>query len=193
VGGADPRALPADRRRTLVGLVPQTPADLVYLDTVAQELDRADHDPHGATPGAARRLLDQLAPGVTGRAHPRDLSEGQRLSLVLAIQLTASPTVVLLDEPTRGLDYNAKHSLIAIVDRLAAEGHSIVISTHDVEFVAAAADRVVVIADGDIVADGPTTEVVVASPAFAPQVAKILAPLEYLTVDQVRSALARVC
>ena len=60
-----------------------------------------------------------------------------------------------------------------------------VIATHDVEFVAAAADRVVVMAAGDIVADGPTAEVVVASPAFAPQVAKILAPLAYLTMDQV--------
>jgi ABC-type glutathione transport system ATPase component len=75
------------------------------------------------------------------------------------------------------------------VDLLAAEGHSVVVATHDVEFVAAAADRVVVMAAGDVVADGPTAEVVVASPAFAPQVAKILAPLEYLTIDQVRDAM----
>ncbi|MEE1796329.1 ABC transporter ATP-binding protein [Streptomyces sp. BE308] len=58
------------------------------------------------------------------------------------------------------------------------------ISTHDVEFVARAADRVVVMAEGDVVADGPTTEVIVASPVFAPQTAKILAPLPYLTVAQ---------
>ena len=62
------------------------------------------------------------------------------------------------------------------------------VATHDVEFVAAASDRVVVMASGDVVADGSTADVVVASPAFAPQVAKILAPLEYLTVDQVRAA-----
>nr|WP_228553754.1 hypothetical protein [Catenulispora pinisilvae] len=64
-------------------------------------------------------------------------------------------------------------------------------STHDVEFVAACADRVVVLAEGDVVADGPTAEVIVASPAFAPQTTKILAPLEYLTVEQVAEALAR--
>ena len=98
--------------------------------------------------------------------------------------------MVLLDEPTRGLDYSAKRSLIATIDLLASEGRSVVISTHDVEFVAAAADRVVVMAAGDVVADGPTPEVVVASPAFAPQVAKILAPLEYLTMDQVTSAVS---
>lgn len=63
------------------------------------------------------------------------------------------------------------------------------ISTHDVEFVARAADRVVVMAEGDVVADGPTDEVIVASPVFAPQTAKILAPLPYLTVDQLAAVL----
>ncbi len=108
---------------------------------------------------------------------------------MLAIQLTAAPGVMLLDEPTRGLDYPAKAALIRIVDALAAEGRGVVISTHDVEFVAAGADRVVVMAEGEIVADGPTTEVIVASPAFAPQIAKILSPLAYLTVAQVAAAL----
>jgi energy-coupling factor transport system ATP-binding protein len=188
VAGCDPQALSPAKARALVALVPQTPADLLYLDTVAEELDQADHESGGAT-GAARRLLDRLAPGIPGVLHPRDLSEGQRLALVIAIQLAAAPKVILLDEPTRGLDYTAKRSLVEIVDLLAAEGHSVVIATHDVEFVAAAADRVVVMAAGDIVADGPTAQVLVASPAFAPQVAKILAPLEYMTVDQVRHAL----
>jgi energy-coupling factor transport system ATP-binding protein len=64
-----------------------------------------------------------------------------------------------------------------------------VLSTHDVEFVAAASDRVMVMAQGEIVADGPTPEIVVASPAFAPQVAKVLAPLPYLTAGQVLAGL----
>lgn len=63
------------------------------------------------------------------------------------------------------------------------------IATHDVEFVASSADRVIVMAEGEIVADGPTAEIIVASPAFAPQTAKILAPLPYLTVPQVATAL----
>jgi energy-coupling factor transport system ATP-binding protein len=110
----------------------------------------------------------------------------------LAIQLTAAPQVMLLDEPTRGLDYFAKRSLIEILDGLAEEGRSVVVATHDVEFVAAAADRVVVMGDGDVVADGPTSDVVMASAAFAPQVAKILGPLGYLTVAQVGQALQGV-
>jgi len=111
---------------------------------------------------------------------------------VLAIQLTAAPVVVLLDEPTRGLDYPGKSQLRALVRALAGEGHAVVVATHDVEFVAAAADRVVVLAEGEVIADGRTAEVVVASPAFAPQVAKILAPQPWLTVNQVADALAGV-
>ncbi len=185
----DPKELDPGAARRLVGLVPQTPSDLLYLGSVAAELAQADHE-SGPAAVSARGLLDRLAPGIPDDIHPRDLSEGQRLSLVLAVQLRATPRVVLLDEPTRGLDYPAKQALVDIVDELAAQGRAVVISTHDVEFVATAADRVVVLAEGDVVADGPTTDVIVASPAFAPQTAKILAPLPYLTVAQVERVLA---
>jgi energy-coupling factor transport system ATP-binding protein len=164
----------------------------VYLDSVAQECAQADRESSDHSTATARELLDRLAPGIPDEKHPRDLSEGQRLSLVLAVQLSAAPSVLLLDEPTRGLDYATKKTFIAIIDQLAAEGRSVVVSTHDVEFVAAVADRVVVMADGDIVADGPASEVMVASPSFAPQVAKILAPLDYLTMGQVTDALAAI-
>jgi len=143
-------------------------------------------------PGHCRALLDQLVPGIPDDHHPRDLSEGQRLALVLAIQLAAAPAVVLLDEPTRGLDYPGKARLRQLVRALAAEGRAVVLATHDVEFAAAAADRVVVMAEGEVIADGRTADVLVASPAFAPQVAKVLAPQPWLTVDQVAQALTGV-
>ena len=183
------RAKGGGEERRRIGLVPQTPTDLLYLETVGAELAQAERESGGRSPVRARALLDRFAPGIPDEVHPRDLSEGQKLALVLAIQLTAAPSVVLLDEPTRGLDYQAKRQLIRIIDDLAAEGRSVVISTHDVEFVAAGADRVVVMAEGDIVADGPTADVIVASPSFAPQAAKILAPLPYLTVAQVADTL----
>lgn len=91
---------------------------------------------------------------------------------------------------TSASSWCAKAELTRIVAALAAEGRAVVISTHDVEFVARTADRVLVMAEGDIVADSPTAEVIIASPVFAPQAAKILAPLPYLTVDQVTAALA---
>ncbi|MFY1704887.1 ABC transporter ATP-binding protein [Micromonospora sp. WMMA1923] len=187
-GAVDPKALPPGRARRQVGLVPQTPGDLLYLETVDAECGQADRET-GTPSGSCRTLLDQLAPGLPGDRHPRDLSEGQRLALALAVQLTAAPPVVLLDEPTRGLDYRAKRQFAAIVRRLAADGRAVVVATHDVELVASLADRVVVLAEGEIVADGSTAEVMLASPAFAPQVAKVLAPAPWLTVDQVTAAL----
>ncbi|MER5300707.1 ATP-binding cassette domain-containing protein [Streptomyces lasiicapitis] len=189
-GSRDPGDVSATEARRLVGLVPQTPTDLLYLESVRQELAQADAESavEGGLP--AREILDRLAPGIDGATHPRDLSEGQKLALVLAIQLAAAPGVVLLDEPTRGLDYRAKAQLTAILDGLAAEGRAVVVSTHDVEFVARTADRVVVMAEGEIVADGPAADVIVASPVFAPQVAKVLAPLPYLTVEQASEGLA---
>jgi len=196
---ADPARLPPAAARQLVGLVPQTPTDLLYLDTVEAELAQADRevsqsrDPGvvaGATP--ARDILDQIAPGIPAGEHPRDLSAGQQLALVLAIQLTAAPSVMLLDEPTRGLDYRAKASLIGVLDQLAARGHAVVVATHDVEFVTRACDRVIVMAEGEIVTDGPADVVLTASPTFAPQIAKILAPLPYLTEAQVAAGLDRV-
>ncbi|MFH8730091.1 ABC transporter ATP-binding protein [Streptomyces sp. NPDC017964] len=188
VGGVVPhRTGPRDLIRR-VGLVPQEPRDLLYADTVAAECAAADHDA-GAGPGTCRALVSRLLPGIADDTHPRDLSEGQRLTLALAIVLTARPPLLLLDEPTRGLDYAAKARLITVLRGLAAEGHAVVLATHDVELAAELSHRVAVLADGEIVANGPTPEVVVASPAFSPQVAKVLAPGEWLTVAQVREAL----
>ncbi|MGW1652928.1 ABC transporter ATP-binding protein [Streptomyces atratus] len=171
-----------------VGLVPQEPRDLLYADTVATECATADADA-GAAAGSCRALVCELLPGVPDDTHPRDLSEGQRLALALAVVLTARPPLLLLDEPTRGLDYAAKARLVGVLRGLAADGHAIVLATHDVELAAELAHRVVILADGETVADGETRQVVVSSPAFAPQTAKILAPQEWLTVTQVRGAL----
>ncbi|MEU1051797.1 ATP-binding cassette domain-containing protein [Streptomyces sp. NPDC005876] len=188
-GGAVPHRTPPRELLRRVGLVPQEPRDLLYADTVAAECRAADRDADAA-PGTCRALLSGLLPGVTDDTHPRDLSEGQRLTLALAVVLTARPPLLLLDEPTRGLDYAAKNRLVAHLRSLAAQGHAIVLATHDVELAAELAHRVVLLAEGEVIADGPTAEVAVASPSFAPQVAKVLAPQKWLTVAQVREALA---
>ncbi|MFV0136270.1 ABC transporter ATP-binding protein [Streptomyces sp. HMX87] len=187
-GAVPHRTSPRDLVRR-AGLVPQEPRDLLYADTVAAECAAADADA-GAAPGTCRALLSELLPGITGDTHPRDLSEGQRLTLALAVVLTARPPLLLLDEPTRGLDYAAKARLTGILRSLAAEGHAIVLATHDVELAVELAHRVVLLAQGEVIADGPTAEVAVTSPSFAPQVAKILAPQKWLTVAEVRKALA---
>ena len=124
--------------------------------------------------------------------HPRDLSEGQRLALALAIVLAPAPPLLLLDEPTRGLDYPSKDRLIGVLRELAGSGHAVVLATHDVELAARVAQRAIVLADGEIIADGPAHEVVCHSPVFAPQIAKVLAPDEWLTLDEVQAALEAI-
>jgi len=187
VEGSDPADVPAPQRRRLVGLVPQTPSDLLYLETVAEECQTADREA-GADAGSTKALLDSLVPGVDPGSHPRDLSEGQRLGLVLALVLISGPCVLLLDEPTRGLDYPGKEALGGVLHRLAADGTTVLLATHDVEFVAAVAQRAVVLADGEVVSQGPAATVLGETPAFAPQVQKVLGP-GWLTVDQVVGSL----
>ncbi|MEI8261289.1 MAG: ATP-binding cassette domain-containing protein [Actinomycetes bacterium] len=188
VTNADPRSIASRDLLTSVGLVPQEPADLLEATTIAEECRAADRDAH-VDAGTTRALLALMAPEIDDRMHPRDLSEGQRLLLVLCLVLAARPPLLLLDEPTRGLDYPTKARLARVLSDLAEAGHCIVLATHDVELVAEVADRVVILADGEIVADGPTSDVVMSSPMFAPQVAKILSPQVWLTVDQVSAAL----
>ena len=188
-GGLDPASLRPRELLRHVGLVPQDPGLLLYAETVAAECRAADTDVRAA-PGTTRGLLVLLAPDVEDSTHPRDLSEGQRLALALAVVLAGQPPLVLLDEPTRGLDYGAKTRLVASLRALAADGHGVLVATHDVELVAELADRVVVIADGELVTDGPAAAVLAGSPAFAPQVAKVMHPQPWLTVADVAAALA---
>ena len=191
IGGGEPAdpvtLVPRDLVRR-VGMVPQEPGDLLYSDTVAGECSQGDLDA-GVGPGTTLGIFSDLVPGVLGTTHPRDLSEGQRLGLALAVVLAGRPPVVLLDEPTRGLDYPGKTRLVQVLRDLAAGGHAVLLATHDVELAAAVTDRTVVLAEGEVVSDGPSREVVLSSPAFAPQVAKILAPAPWLTVAEVEHAL----
>ncbi len=189
VGSLDPGGTAPATLVGAVGLVPQDPGLLLYSDSVREECASADAD-FGAPPGTTMALLQRIAGGaVDESAHPRDLSEGQRLCLALSVILGGSPEVVLLDEPTRGLDYSAKGRLVEVLRELASAGHAVLLATHDVELAADVADRVVVLADGDVVADGPARAILAGSPAFAPQVAKILHPLPYLTVEDVAAGL----
>ncbi|MDR1212624.1 MAG: ATP-binding cassette domain-containing protein [Propionibacteriaceae bacterium] len=178
---------PPETVRRLIRLVPQNAADLLYLDSVAAECAAADADGSGVG-GACASLLDQLAPGVDHALNPRDLSEGQRLCLAVAVQLTSQPPVLLLDEPTRGLDYPAKAALGRVLTGLADQGRAICVATHDAEFAAAVADRAVVMATGESILVGPVNTVLTTSAIFASQVAKVMSPQPWLTVAQLAAA-----
>jgi energy-coupling factor transport system ATP-binding protein len=178
-------------RREIVGFIPQEPSDLLYGQSVREECQQGDKD-NQLEPGTCFALLQRIVPSISLDTHPRDLSEGQRLALALAIVLSAQPQVLILDEPTRGLDYQSKALLISILQNYARElDRSVLIATHDVELVAELADRVIFLAEGEIVADGPTLDILLSSPAFAPQIAKVMSPRRWLTVSDVVSAMEK--
>jgi energy-coupling factor transporter ATP-binding protein EcfA2 len=185
----NPSELTGANRRSSIGFVPQEPSDLLYGQSVQAECDAADRD-NNLSAGTTIAFLNRLVPHISAHTHPNDLSEGQRLALVLSIVLAAHPQLLILDEPTRGLDYSAKQLFSLALREFAHEFHRpIIMATHDVELVAELADRVIFLAEGEIVADGSTLDVLLSSPAFAPQVAKVMSPKPWLTVSDVVQAL----
>jgi energy-coupling factor transport system ATP-binding protein len=173
-----------------IGYVPQEPGALLFAETVADELAftlRA-HGRHAfpARYGDADGLLTALRLGGKAHRYPRDLSVGERARVAIAATLASDPPLLFLDEPTRGLDPDAKESLIAILRQLRDEGRTVLLVTHDAEFVARAADRVILLDRGRIVAAGHPRAVLPGSP-FAPQINQLLGGT-FLTVADALTA-----
>jgi energy-coupling factor transport system ATP-binding protein len=128
-------------------------------------------------------LLAHLGLTRYGKSDPRDLSVGERQRVALAAVLAGDPKAIILDEPTRGLDYLQKDALIVLLRGLRDESKTVVIATHDVELAAHVADRIVLLGEGEVVADGPTGEVMSGSLAFSSQVSKLFRNSGVLTVE----------
>jgi energy-coupling factor transporter ATP-binding protein EcfA2 len=171
-----------------VGYVPQNPDALLFADAVRDELlvTLRNHGLDETTaPVAPGELLDTLGLASVAALYPRDLSAGQRQRTALASVLVTRPLVLLLDEPTRGLDYAAKATLARILKHWQSQGTAIVMVTHDVELVATCADRVALMAEGEIIVDGPVRHVLSESTIFSSQINKLFGTPSLLTVDDV--------
>ncbi len=169
-----------------VGYLPQTPDDLLFADTVAEELNITlrNHGLLDAPPLSPAALLDRLGLAHVREHYPRDLSVGQRQRVALGAITVTRPRLLLLDEPTRGLDYRAKQALVQLLRAWQAEGTAILLITHDVELVAQVAERVVVLRAGQVVAD-TAPELLPTSSLFAPQVARLFPGRGWLTPEDV--------
>lgn len=172
----------------VVGYVPQNPDALLFAETVEEEVafTRRNHD---LPLQGSRELLRKLGLAEVARRYPRDLSVGERQRVALASILAAEPDIILLDEPTRGLDYAQKEALGDYLRRERAAGHTVLLSTHDVELVASAVDRVLILGEGEVIVDGGTREVMSQSMVFSPQINKLLRDARYLTVEDVLRSL----
>ncbi len=192
IAGLDTRRASMDEIIRHVGYVPQHPGSLLFSETLDAELafTRKSHkmppDPEGDA-----ALLAQLGLAAVAGRDPRDLSGGEQQRAALAAILVAEPQIILLDEPTRGLDYVQKRNLADLLLDLRQQGRTVVMATHDVELAASCADRVILMGEGQIVVDGPAREVMSDSQVFASQINKLFRDPHYLVVQDVLAALER--
>lgn len=169
--------------------VAQDPASMLYHATVAREVeDVLAGTGRGASAGDA---LDEWWLREFSERNPRDLSVGERQRVALAAMLAGAPQLILLDEPTRGMDASTKDLLVGNLRRRARSGASVVIASHDVELAARCADRVVLLADGEVIADGPARSVLADSMMFTTQANKLLGG-DVLTVDDAMAQISGV-
>ena len=182
--GRSPKDIKPIPRLAELAMVPQWAADLLMLNTIAQEMAESDSFAQ-VDQGTTAKLFSQLAGRIDPARHPRDLSAGQQLALVLAIQLAKGASVLLLDEPTRGLDYESKKQLAAQLLQVRNQGKAILLASHDVEFIALVADQILELKDGKLVRQGPAAQVLSQLGFNAPQVWQVTE--QAIRVDQVHS------
>jgi len=143
-----------------VAYVPQDADALLFAATVQDELR-----------GQAEDVIAPFQPWLS--RYPRDLSAGERQQLAIAV-VAGQADLLLLDEPTRGLDPVVKKALTSFLRMRASAGAAMLIATHDVEWAARTVDRVLLMADGEIYADGSPRTVLSDSLVFATQINKLL-------------------
>ena len=169
-----------------IALLTQNPSDYLVRERAGDEL------PGGA--GAAALRAVGLEHAVD--ADPRDLSGGERQRLALAIALAGRmegdelPGLVALDEPTRGMDRARKDDLVGLIDGLARRGAGVLVATHDVEFAATFAERVILLGPGRVIADGPVEEILAGGWYFATEVSRVLDLPGIVTPEQGAAVLA---
>lgn len=175
-----------------VGYLPQDPNTLLFAESVQEELKMTLRN-HQMKIAEERivALLQRLNLSDKADAYPRDLSVGERQRVALAAISVTEPGALLLDEPTRGLDYVAKRELEQMLREWRNEGMALLVVTHDVELAAAIADRVILMSQGEIIAQGSPASVLATSPLFAPQIARLFPETGWLTVEDVLRANGR--
>ncbi len=191
----DPRGVDLSELCRWVGFVPQNPSRLLFHDTVDQELQ------YGLKGFREREIWRRSAPsfGIDGLGpmHPRDLSTGERQRLAVATIVIMGPRLLLLDEPTRGLDVASKERFSELLRSLVQEGITVLTATHDVEWVASTADRVVILDAGRVAAAGTVRDVLGSRAAqqraseitFVPQIVALTGVDRWLTPQSLLACL----
>jgi len=194
VTGIDTRRATIAQMSRKVGFIFQNPNDHIFADTVEEEiafiLKNRGFD-GGEIAARVDEMLEMFALKEFRRQYPRSLSGGERQRVALASVLVAGPEILILDEPTRGMEYRLKSELMRFLNGYREKGNTVVLVTHDVETVAEYADRVILLSEGRIVVDGNKRDVLSRALFFSPQINRLVqafekygVPNDILTVDE---------
>lgn len=199
VNGLDTSKASAAQLGRMVGFVFQNPNDHLFADTVEEEIALVLRNlgfPREKIRERVEEMLRAFRLEEYRHHYPRYLSGGEKQRVALASVLAARPGVLVLDEPTRGMDHRLKHELMAYLEAYRREGHTVILVTHDVEMVARYVDRVILLSEGRIVVDGSRREVLSKALLFSPQINRLVqafekygVPRDTLTVDELEGAL----
>jgi energy-coupling factor transport system ATP-binding protein len=195
VGGIDTRKTTVAELAKKVGFVFQNPNDHLFADTVEEEIGFTLKN-LGLEDGEVRTRIDEVLARFKlddyRKQYPRALSGGQKQRVALASVVAIRPGILVLDEPTRGMEYRLKAELMGFLREYAAQGNTVILVTHDVETVAEYAERVILLSEGNIVVDGDKRDVLSRALLFSPQINRLVqafgkygVPDDILTVAEV--------
>jgi energy-coupling factor transporter ATP-binding protein EcfA2 len=200
VAGTDTREATIAELARKVGFVFQNPNDHLFADTVYDEITFTLKVLGFASQEIARRTakaLEMFHLGELKGCYPRSLSGGEKQRVALASVLAAGPRILILDEPTRGLEYRLKVELMRFLKDYCSRGNAVVLVSHDVEIVAEYAQRVILLSEGRVVVDGEKHEVLSQALLFSPQINRLAQPFaryglssRILTVSEALGALS---
>jgi len=174
--GVDTRKSTVAELSRRVGYVFQNPNDHLFADTVEDEIafslrNRGADETQIAS--AVEVMLDEFGLSQYRKSYPRNLSGGERQRVALASVLVGEPEVIVLDEPTRGMDYVLKKKLVNYLDDYRRRGNTVIMVSHDVETIAECAQRVVLLSEGRVVVEGSKREVLSKALLFSPQINRL--------------------
>jgi energy-coupling factor transport system ATP-binding protein len=176
VNGIDTRDSSVAQLSLTVGYVFQNPNDHLFADTVDEEIAFALKNQgidHSEIVSAVDQILAKFGLNQYRHYYPRYLSGGEKQRVALASVLVTQPKIIVLDEPTRGMEYWLKKQLMDFLNEYRKQGNTIILVTHDVETVTEYADRVILFSEGRVVVDGDRRDVLSKALLFSPQINRL--------------------
>jgi len=171
--GNDPNKFKAKDIAEAIGYLPQNTDEYFFYETVEEEIGLSKNNPRAKDDKLVEYAIGELRIKEYFQYNPRELSAGERVRVALASVLAGRPALLLLDEPTRGIDCNFKNDLGRLLLSYSESGTAVIIVTNDIEFAAEYAQRVILMFDGRIAGDGTKHEILDGSIFFSPQMNRL--------------------